>query len=145
VYKDSTHVFVGTQGHEVVGADPATFEKVDKVTGHNSVFEPEKHGVTFPGHDAVLFRDRMRFYLFEPDYGEMYALESEGVGIVISKPVRTDRRLSVSATLTTSDALSAPALSGAPGNLPRVVPADERSKFKQYLPLFIAAREMMSE
>jgi hypothetical protein len=144
VYKDSSHVFVGINALEVLGADPATFAKVDTITGHKSVFEPEKHGVSFPGHDAVLFRDVKKFYLFEPDYGEMYTLEPDGEIIGITKPARAMRRATVSATLK-GESLSEFLISNSSTNQAKTALLDESSKMKRYLPLFIAAREMMAK
>lgn len=142
VYKDSKHVFASTKGLEVIGADPATFEKIGEITGHTSVFEPEKQGLSFLGHDAVLFRDSKKFYVFEPDYSEMYTLETQGDVIVVSKPVRTNRSATVSARLK-GDTLSEPVSSIVPGNPAQAAPMDESSTFKRYLPLFLAAREKL--
>ena len=150
VYKDAEHVFVSTQALEVPGADPATFEKLGKLSGHNSVFEPDKHGVSFPGHDAVLFRDVRNFYVFEPDYGEMYTLELKGEQIVISKPVwlstkgssRPIHGATVSAELN-DNALSKPVITMLPAGKSNAPPQGEKEKLKRNLRLFLAARDRM--
>lgn len=151
VYKDAECVYVSTKATVVIGADSATFEKVGIFNGHKSVFEPEKHAVTFPGHDAVLFRDSQKHFVFEPDYGEMYALVWQDGQVVVSKPLRLARRSSpeneipmISATLQ-GESLIEPMISALPQGESQLTVRIEKSKLQQYLPLFIAAREFMEK
>jgi hypothetical protein len=143
VFKDAKRVYVSTIAIEVFGADSASFEKVQKLSGHRSAFEPEKHGVIFPSHDGVLFRDAKRYYVFEPDYCEMYTLERKDDVVVISKPVKGSpvRGATVSTELN-GDTLSMPIVTP-PEIASSMAYKTEDGKLKRYLSLFKAARELM--
>ena len=75
VYKDAARVFVGTVAKEVLGADAASFVKV----------------ATLDAGPYALLKDRLRYYLYDPSYSDVYALEQKGDALLISKPVWRSR------------------------------------------------------
>ncbi len=75
VYKDARRVYVGTSVTVVLQADPTSFVKV----------------ASLPPGQTALFRDRSRFYVYDPSYLEVYTLERKADAILILKPVWLSR------------------------------------------------------
>jgi hypothetical protein len=77
VYLDKTAVY--SSGRVVPGADPVTFEFVRKLGPADA--PPQQM-------QPVLLRDRVRHYMFEPSYNEVYMIERDGDAWLITKQAR---------------------------------------------------------
>lgn len=137
VYKDAGSVYVGGNATRVPLADAPTFKKVADLG---------------PGNRA-LFKDATRYFVFDPTYIEVYALEPKDGSVFISKPVwlrpgRLGGKKSPVHAATVSAKLKDGTLSDVdlvmqPGYEDTDPPTHETGKIRQLKSVFIEAQKHM--
>jgi hypothetical protein len=134
VFKDARRVYAGTKAMEVLNADPASFAKMTELGDWK----------------AALLRDRLRHYVYDPSYGDVYSFERKDGEVEISKPVWMNsddgRGRVVGATIKArlkGEILSEPELSLETAFSGTRKPEWEKDKIKSLSSLFVKAQRQL--